>query len=108
MGAVPRWRLRRWSDIDLHAKTLTVSQARVLVEYRIRIEEPKSRNGKRTLLLDAELVAALTALRKQRLRRARSRARSTGSGVAELDWYRGGEYVITTVTGTCSPRVVFR
>lgn len=49
----------RWSDIDLRVKTLTVNQARVLVEYRVRIEEPKSRNGKRTLPLDAELVAAL-------------------------------------------------
>lgn len=28
------------SDIDLRAKTLTVSQARVPVEYRVRIEEP--------------------------------------------------------------------
>jgi integrase len=46
----------RWSDVDLRARTLTVSQARVLVEYRVRLEEPKSRNGKRTLPLDAELV----------------------------------------------------
>ena len=57
----------RWSDIDLRARTLTVNQARVLVEYRVRIEEPKSRNGKRTLPLDGELVAALTALRKRQL-----------------------------------------
>ena len=58
----------RWSDIDLRAGTLTVNQARVLVEYRVRIEEPKSRgNGKRTLPLDGELVAALTALRKRQL-----------------------------------------
>jgi integrase len=49
----------RWSDIDLRAGMLTVNQARVLVEYRIRIEEPKSRNGKRTLPLDSELVAGL-------------------------------------------------
>ena len=47
----------RWSDIDLRAETLTVNQARVLVEYRVRIEEPKSRNGKRTLPLDGEVVA---------------------------------------------------
>jgi integrase len=44
----------RWSDIDLRTKTLTVNQARVLVEYRVRIEGPKSRNGKRTLPLDGE------------------------------------------------------
>ena len=57
----------RWSDIDLRARTLTVNQSRVLVEYRVRIEEPKSRNGKRTLPLDGELVTALTALRKRQL-----------------------------------------
>jgi hypothetical protein len=36
-----------------------------LVEYRIRIEEPKSRNGKRTLPLDGEMVAALNAPRRR-------------------------------------------
>jgi integrase len=67
----PAWRLSlyglrrgevlglRWSDIDLKEKTLTVSQARLLVEYKVRIEEPKSRNGRRTLPLDDELVDAL-------------------------------------------------
>ncbi len=48
----------RWSDIDLKARTLTVSQARVLVDYKVRIEEPKSHNGKRTLPLDDDLVAS--------------------------------------------------
>lgn len=50
----------RWPDIDLKAKTLTVNQARVLVEYKVLIEEPKSRNGKRTLPVDEALVLALT------------------------------------------------
>ena len=70
----------RWSDIDLKAHTLTVNQARVLVEYRIRIEQPKSRNGKRTLPIDDALVAALTQLRKSRWRRARRRVRRTRPG----------------------------
>jgi len=78
----------RWSDIDLRARTLTVSQARVLVEYRVRIEEPKSRNGKRTLPLDAELVAALTALRKRQPEEGTIAGTAYGSEVAELDWYR--------------------
>jgi integrase len=30
----------RWSDIDLHARTLTVNQARVLVEYRSASKSP--------------------------------------------------------------------
>jgi integrase len=49
----------RWSDIDLKAVTLTVQQARVLVDYKVRIEEPKTHNGKRTLPLDDDSVAAL-------------------------------------------------
>ena len=45
----------RWSDIDLKARTLTVNQGRVLVDCKVRIEPPKSRNGQRTLPLDAAL-----------------------------------------------------
>lgn len=44
----------RWADIDLKAKTLTVNQARVIADLKVRIEEPKSRNGKPTLPLDDE------------------------------------------------------
>ena len=39
----------RWSDVDLKARTLTVNQARVLADLQVPVEEPKSRNGKRTL-----------------------------------------------------------
>jgi len=91
--------LRR-SDIDPRARTLTVNQARVLVEYRVRIEEPRSRNGKRTLPLDGELVAALTALRKRQLEESTIAGAAYQSGVAELDCYQGGEYVITDEAGT--------
>ena len=90
----------RWSDIDLRARTLTVNQARVLVEYRVRIEEPKSRNGKRTLPLDGELVTALTALRKRQLDESTAAGTAYRSGLARLDWYQGGEYVITDQAGT--------
>jgi integrase len=90
----------RWSDIDLRAGTLTVNQALVLVEYRVLIEEPKSRNGKRTLPLDGELVAALTALRKRQLEESTIAGAAYRSGLAGLDWYQGGEYVITDEAGT--------
>jgi len=90
----------RWSDIDLRAGTLTVNQARVLVEYRVRIEEPKSCNGKRTLPLDGELVAALTALRKRQLEESTIAGAAYRSGLAGLDWHQGGEYVITDEVGT--------
>jgi integrase len=53
----------RWRDIELKAATLTVRQARVLAGYEVRVEEPKSRNGARTLPLDDALVATLKALK---------------------------------------------
>lgn len=90
----------RWSDIDLRARTLTVNQSRVLVEYRVRIEEPKSRNGKRTLPLDGELVTALAALRERQLDESTAAGTAYRSGLARLDWYQGGEYVITDQAGT--------
>jgi integrase len=77
-----------------------VNQARVLVEYRVRIEEPESRDGKRTLPLDGELMAALTALRKRQLEESTIAGAAYRSGLAGLDWYRGGEYVITDAAGT--------
>jgi len=70
------------------------------VEYRVRIEEPKSRNGKRTLPLDAELVAALTALRKRQLDESMAAGPVYRSGLGELGWYQGGEYVVTDEAGT--------
>ena len=88
-----RWRVREMM-------VSTVSQARVLVEYRVRIEEPKSRNGKRTLPLDGELVAALTALLKRQLEESTIAGAAYRSGLAGLDWYQGGEYVITDEAGT--------
>ncbi len=39
-------------------------RAQVLVEYRVRIEEPRSRNGKRTLPLDDDLHQGRAALAK--------------------------------------------
>lgn len=68
----------RWSDIDLKARTLTVNQSRVLVEYQVRLEEPKSRNGKRTLPLDDAVVGALTALHKLQLTESAAGGRPTG------------------------------
>ncbi len=90
----------RWSDVDLRAGTLTVSRARILVDYRVRVEEPKSRNGKRTLPLDGELVAALTTLRRRQLDESAAAGAAYRSGLASLDWYRGGEYVIIDEAGS--------
>jgi integrase len=89
-----------WSDIDLKAKTLTVSQARVLVDYKVRVEAPKSRNGVRTLPLDDDLVSALTDLRKRQTRESEAAGREYRAGLEDLDWYSAGdEYVVTDELG---------
>ena len=90
----------RWSDIDLRAMTLTVSQARVLVDYKVRIEPPKSSNGKRTLPLDDELVSALTELRKRQAKESATAGHAYRVGLEDLDWYTAGdEYVVTDELG---------
>jgi integrase len=53
----------RWRDVDLKAATLTVREARVLANYEVIVEPPKSRRGLRTLPLDDVLVGALKALK---------------------------------------------
>jgi hypothetical protein len=40
-------------------------------------------------------VAALTALRKRQLEESAIAGAAYRSGLAELEWYQGGEYVIT-------------
>ena len=90
----------RWSDIDLRAKTLTITQARVLVDYKVRIEPPKSRNGKRTLPLDDELVSALSELRKRQTKESATAGHAYRAGLEDLDWYTvGDEYVVTDELG---------
>jgi integrase len=66
----------RWCDVDLKAKTLKVVQARVIAEGEVLIEEPKSRNGKRTLPLDNALLDALNGLK------ARQAAENLAAGPA--------------------------
>lgn len=90
----------RWSDIDLNAKTLTVSQSRVLVDYKIRIEPPKSENGERTLPLDDDLVTALKALRKRQTTEAAAAGPAYQKGLTDHDWYTPGDaYVVTDSLG---------
>ena len=79
----------RWADIDLKAKTLTVTQTRVLINYQVHVERPKSRNGFRTLPLDEELVSGLNRLRKLQ------QAEAEGAGEA----YDGSGYVVTDELG---------
>ena len=90
----------RWADVDLKAMTLTVNQARVIADLKVRVEEAKTRNGKRTLPLDYELVWALTELRKRRARDSQDAGSAYRAGLDRLDWYTAGdEYVITDELG---------
>jgi integrase len=90
----------RWSDLDLNARTLTVSQARVMVDCKVRVEPPKSRNGTRTLPLDYALVAALVKLRKRQAAESAAATTAYQAGLAALAWYTpGDEYVITDELG---------
>jgi integrase len=52
------------------------------------------------LPLDGELVTALTALRKLQMDESTIAGAAYQSGLARLDWYQGGEYVITDEAGT--------
>ena len=50
--------------------------------------------------LDGELVAALATLRKRQLDESAAAGAAYRSGLAALDWYQGGKYVITDQAGT--------
>ena len=90
----------RWFDVDLKAKTLTVDQGRVLVDYEVRIEEPKSRNGKRTLPLDGARVAALADLRKCQAKESQRAGSAYRARIEDLSWHAAGaEYVVSDELG---------
>lgn len=91
----------RWSDIDLEARTVTVNQARILVDYRITVEEPKSENGKRTLPIDNELASALRMLKMRQARERDDAGDAYGSTLAGDGWspMPGEEYVVTDELG---------
>ena len=50
------------------------------------MEEPKSRNGHRTLPLDDELVEALAALRKRQMAESAAAGPAYRAGLADLGW----------------------
>ncbi|MFG2021108.1 tyrosine-type recombinase/integrase [Actinomadura geliboluensis] len=89
----------RWEDIDLKAGVLKVVQTRVLCDYRVRVEPPKSRNGFRELPLDEQLVTALEALRKRQMAESEQAGEAYRGGLGEVEWYDGGEYLVTDELG---------
>jgi integrase len=91
----------RWSDVDLKARTLTVSQSRITVDYKVYVEPPKTRNGQRTLPLDDALVTALTVLRKRLAKESEEAASAYEAALPALDWYAAGDkYIVVDELGT--------
>ena len=55
----------QWRDLDVTARTLRIERAiEVTSEFGRRLKEPKSKRGKRTIAIDAGLVAMLLAERE--------------------------------------------
>jgi integrase len=61
----------RWVDIDLAAARLSPRRPRVVVNYAVHESEPKTRMGKRSLVLDP---ATLAALQEHKVRQEQERA----------------------------------
>lgn len=89
----------RWEDVNLKDRTLKVVQTRVLCDYKVRVEPPKSRNGFRELPLDEQLVKALEALRKRQMTESEQAGKAYRDGLDDLEWYDGGEYLVTDELG---------
>lgn len=57
----------RWDQVDLDAARLVVTQAVLSIEYETSVSDVKTRNGRRTIDLDARTVGILRAWRKRQL-----------------------------------------
>ena len=55
--------------------------------------------GRRTLPLDDELVGALAELHKRQMAESAAAGPTYRAGLTGLDWYRGGEYLVTDQLG---------
>jgi integrase len=59
----------RWDDLDVTNKTLRIERAlEATAKYGMRIKEPKTARGKRTITIDDDLIALLVAERERYLR----------------------------------------
>jgi integrase len=57
----------RWPDVDLNAGGLAVRRSRVSVAHAVHESDPKTRSSRRTISLDARLVAVLRTHRRRQL-----------------------------------------
>jgi len=60
----------RWSDVDLTAGSLTISNQHVDVGYQVVRREPKTKRGHRRIALDPGTLAYLAAHRRRQVERA--------------------------------------
>ncbi|WP_255495061.1 site-specific integrase [Nocardia sp. GTS18] len=80
----------RWSDIDLNAKTLTISNNRVMAGTGVVVDnEPKTRSSRRTLPLTDQLAIELKA----------AKARTTAERLALGKVWEGSGYVVVDELG---------
>jgi integrase len=80
----------RWSDVDLEAATIRVTQALQRVNGRLDFVEPKSQSSRRTIPLPATVARALRAHRSRQLEERLA---------AGARW-RESDLVFTTSVGT--------
>jgi len=57
----------RWSDVDLMAGRVSITQTVIAVNHNVRIGSPKTARGRRTVALDPRTVAALREHRQNQL-----------------------------------------
>ena len=57
----------RWSDVDLEAGRVRVTQALTAVHGKVAVSEPKTTRSRRSIALDPQTVAALQAHRQRQL-----------------------------------------
>jgi integrase len=53
----------RWQDIDFDRRRLAIRQTIISIDYRVKISEPKTARGRRSVALDSGTIAALRAHR---------------------------------------------
>ncbi|KSU59642.1 MULTISPECIES: site-specific integrase [unclassified Gordonia (in: high G+C Gram-positive bacteria)] len=70
----------RWDNVDLKAKTVTISENRVAVGDQIVSGTPKSMRSRRTLPMPAEVVEVLKAARKRQLEERMALGEAYGPG----------------------------
>jgi len=57
----------RWRDVDLEAGRLSIRQTLISVRHQIRLSEPKTAKGRRSVSLDSTTMATLREHRKRQL-----------------------------------------